>query len=188
MIAAVTDVAGAITGVQRTYLDAEALNSDAQLDERLGKAAVPSPRRSLGDLLGKGVRFGPADDLARSAGALIVGEGVETLLSLRTVLPVLPMIAALSAGNLGVLLFPPDLRRLYVAEDADAAGRAATGKLVARAEAAGIEAIVLRPRRDDFNGDLRRFGVEALAAHLRPQLAAEDVSRFLLAPDRRSVS
>ncbi len=181
LIAAVTDNVGAITGVQRTYLDAEALNLDTPLDERLGKAAVPSPRRALGDLLGNGVRFGSADDLARFGRVLVVGEGVETLLSLRMVLPAVPMVAALSAGHLGALMFPPGLRRLYVAEDADAAGRAATGKLVARAEVAGIEAIMLRPLMDDFNGDLLRCGIDALAAHLRPQLAAEDVARFLFA-------
>ncbi|MGL4243442.1 MAG: DUF7146 domain-containing protein [Beijerinckiaceae bacterium] len=183
LIAAVTDNAGAITGVQRTYLDTEALASGAPLGDRLGKATVLSSRRALGDLLGNGVRFGSTSDIAHCGGVLVAGEGVETLLSLRMVLPALPMVAALSAGHLGAFLLPPDLRRLYVAEDADAAGRATTARLLARAEAAGIEAIVLRPRTDDFNGDLRRFGIEALAAHLRPQLAAEDVARFLRLAD-----
>lgn len=179
LIAPVTDETGAVTGVQRTWLDAEALRSGAPLGPLLGKAPVPSPRRALGDLLGRGVRFGSVEASAVSGGVLLAGEGIETMLSLRMVLPTLPAIAALSAGNLSALPFPPDLRRLYVVEDADAAGHAASMKLMARAEAAGIEAIVLRPVLDDFNGDLRRFGVDALAAHLRPQLAPEDV-RFLL--------
>ncbi len=179
LIAAVTDETGAITGVQRTWLDAEALRSDAPLGPRLGKAPVPSPRRALGDLLGRGVRFGSVDASARSGGVLLAGEGIETMLSLRMVLPTLPAIAALSAGNLGALQPPPRLRRLYIAEDADPAGHAATARLVARAEAAGVEAVVVRPVLDDFNGDLRRFGVAAMAGHLRPQLVPEDV-RFLL--------
>ena len=173
LIAAVTDNAGAITGVQRTYLDAGALVSDAPVGPLLGKAPVPSPRRALGDLLGAGVRFGPAGDIAAA------GEGVETMLSLRMALPGLPTIAALPAGHLGALLLPPTLRRLYIAQDADPAGRAASTRLVARAEAAGIEAIILAALGDDLNGDLRRFGVDALRHHLRPQLAPEDIVRFL---------
>jgi hypothetical protein len=179
LIAAVTDETGILTGVQRTWLDAEALISDVPLGPLLGKAPVPSPRRALGDMLGRGVRFGSVDASARSGGVLLAGEGIETLLSLRIVLPTLPAIAALSAGNLGALLFPTNLRRLYIAADADPAGRAATAKLLVRVEAGGVEALVLRPMLDDFNGDLRRFGVAAVAGHLRPQLAPEDV-RFLL--------
>jgi hypothetical protein len=50
---------------------------------------------------------------------------------------------------------------------------------MARAEADQIEAIVLMPICDDFNGDLRHLGPAPLAQHLRPQLAPEDVTRFL---------
>jgi hypothetical protein len=174
LIAAVTDDAGAITGVQRTYLDAKALTSDKPLSSLLGKASVPSPRRALGELLGHGVRFGAGSDVAAA------GEGVETMLSLRMAVPDLSVIAALSAGHLGALEFPPGLRRLYLAEDADPAGRAASLRLVARAEAAGIDVLVLRPMLDDLNGDLRRFGLDALRQHLRSQLAPEDVARLLL--------
>ncbi len=178
LIAAVTDETGAVTGVQRTYLDSAALISDVPLGPLLGKAPVPSPRRALGDLSGHGVRIGSPEDGAE-CGCLLAGEGLETVLSQRMVLPTLPAIAALSAGNLGALLLPPGLCRLYIAEDADPAGHAAAARLVARAEEAGVGTVVLTPMLDDVNGDLRRFGVAALAAHLRPQLAPEDV-RFLM--------
>lgn len=177
LIAAVTDVAGTITGIQRTYLDQQALTSRAPLDDRLGKALVPSPRRALGDLLGHGVRFGRADEV------MAVGEGIETMLSLRMGLPGMSMIAALSAAHLAAILLPPTLCRLYIAEDNDPAGRAATEKLTTRAEAAGIEAIVLAPVLDDLNGDLRRFGQHALCQHLRPKLRPDDVARFLALQD-----
>jgi hypothetical protein len=180
LIAAVTDEAGAITGVQRTYLDVEALASDAPLGPLLGKASVPSPRRALGELLGHGVRFGAIGPGPAEAGIAAAGEGVETMLSLRMALPGLPAIAALSAGHLGALQLPPGLLRLYIAEDADPAGRAAMARLAARAEAAGIEAVVLKPMLDDVNGDLRAFGLDALRQHLRPQLAPQDVGRLLL--------
>jgi hypothetical protein len=71
------------------------------------------------------------------------------------------------------------LRRLYIARDADAAGGAVVATLSQRAADAGIEAIVLSPWLGDFNEDLQLFGLEALRAALRFQLAPEDVVRFL---------
>jgi hypothetical protein len=167
LIAAVTDLKGRITGVHRTWLDPDGFS-----DVRLGKAPVDSPRRAMGDLLGNAVRFGIANDV------LVAGEGIETMLSLRYVLPALPMAAALSANHLAALLWPATLRRLYVARDADAAGEAAMTTLVARADA-GIEAIALSPRLGDFNEDLRTFGPEALREMLRTQIAPEDADRFM---------
>ncbi len=177
LIAAVSDADGWVTGVQRTWLDAEALMSDAPLGPLLGKAALSSPRRALGALRGSGVRFGPSSN-ATEPGVLLVGEGVETMLSLRMVLPGIPMIAALSAAHLAAVLFSTGLKRLYIAQDNDPAGRAATAKLNARASDARIEAIELFPILDDFNTDLRRFGATALSQHIREQLLADDVARF----------
>ena len=48
-----------------------------------------------------------------------------------------------------------------------------------RAEAAGIEVGSLLPCFDDFNEDLRRLGAESLRASVRPQLAPQDIVRFL---------
>jgi hypothetical protein len=51
----------------------------------------------------------------------------------------------------------------------------------------GIEAIPVSPRLGDFNDDLRAFGLDDVQAIVWPQLAPEDVARFLLpAMDRRS--
>lgn len=183
LITAITDLDGHVTGVQRTYLDAAALASESPLDDQLGKARVVSPRRSLGDLLGHGVRFAAPKTRPPTApsdhAVLAVGEGIETMLSLRMVLPTMPMIAALSASHLAAILFPPGLCRLYIAQDNDAAGRNALARLMARAKAAQIEAIVLMSICDDFNGDLRHLGPAPLAQHVRPQLVPEDVSRLL---------
>lgn len=110
---------------------------------------------------------------------LAVGEGIETILSLRVIMPALPMVAALSANHLAALLLPPTLRRLYVAHDADPAGDAAMASLCNRAEAAGIEPCVLSPCFDDFNEDLRRLGNEWLRVSLCQQLVPQDVERFL---------
>ena len=164
LIAAVTTLTGVITGVHRTWLDPSGR----------GKAAIDTPRRAMGYLLGNAVRFGVADDV------LAAGEGIETMLSLRCVLPTLSMAAALSANHLSATLLPSGLRRLYIARDADAAGDTVQAVLTQRAEAAGIETITLSPRLGDFNEDLHVFGLDALRAAVRIQLAPEDVSRFLL--------
>jgi hypothetical protein len=164
MIAAVTDLSGAITGVHRTWLSPD--GSD--------KAPIETQRKAMGGLLGHAVRFGTADEV------LAVGEGIETMLSLRCALPAMPMAAALSANHLAALLLPLTLRRLYIARDADASGDMAFAALTERAEAAGIEALALSPRTDDFNEDLQAFGLDALQAALRIQLAPMDVVRFMI--------
>jgi hypothetical protein len=163
LLATVTDLGGKVTGVHRTWLDPSGRD----------KAPVSSPRRALGDLAGHGVRFGTAEDI------MAAGEGLETVLSVRTVLPAMPMAAALSANHLAVFRPPPTLRRLYVAHDNDPAGQRAAQQLSRRAQGAGIEALMLTPSLKDFNDDLRHLGVEALRAMLREQLVPEDVSRFM---------
>ncbi|MGE0565939.1 MAG: toprim domain-containing protein [Pseudolabrys sp.] len=169
MIARVTDLDGRITGAHRTWLDPDGFHA-----VRLGKAPIDTPRRAMGDLLGNAVRFGVANDV------LAAGEGIETMLSLRCVMPSLPMAAALSANHLAALLLPPTLRRLYIARDNDAAGEVAATALTERAEATGVETIVWIPRRGDFNEDLCAFGLDELRAALRIQLVPQDVARLML--------
>jgi hypothetical protein len=173
MIAAVTDFDGRITGIHRTWLDPASLDPVNVDPVRLGKAPIDTPRRAMGHLLGNAVRFGVVHDVAAA------GEGIETMLSLRCVMPDMPMMAALSAAHLAAILFPPTLRRLYVARDNDPAGNGASARLFARAHAAGIDTVALSPDGDDFNADVRRFGIDALQAAVRVQLVPEDVARFI---------
>uniref|UniRef100_UPI00131CB533 DUF7146 domain-containing protein n=1 Tax=Methylocapsa sp. S129 TaxID=1641869 RepID=UPI00131CB533 len=168
MIAAVTDLDGKLTGAHRTWLDPDGFDP-----VRLGKAPIDTPRRSMGDLLGNAVRFGVASE------TMAAGEGIETMLSLRCVMPIMPMVAALSAAHLAAILFPETLRRLYIARDDDPAGDGAMATLVGRAQEVGIEAIVLSPQLGDFNEDLRMLGADALRAALRIQIAPQDVARFM---------
>ncbi len=163
MVAAVTDLGGTITGAHRTWLDPSGRD----------KAPIDTPRRAMGHLLGHAVRFGMAHDV------LAAGEGIETMLSLRCVMSVMPMVAALSAAHLAAILFPRTLRRLYIARDNDPAGDGALANLIDRSREAGIEAITLSPRLGDFNEDLHEAGVNALRAAIRVQIAPEDVVRFM---------
>jgi Toprim domain len=169
-LAAVTDIDGHITGIQRCWLDRD----------RPVKAPIADPRRALGHLLGNGVRFGRAID------TLAAGEGVETMLALASVLPALPMIAGLSANHLAALAFAPSWRRLYVARDNDAAGHRAADRLHDRGEAVGIDVRDLVPVHGDFNADLCRLGPAALVAHLAAQLVPSDLVRFLPTDQCRS--
>lgn len=164
LIAAVTNGAGTITGVHRTWLDPRGE----------GKAKVEDPRRALGGLLGNAVRFAVPTDVPVEA--VIAGEGIETILSLAHVMPGMPMVAALTASHLAAFDPPAGCQRLYVAGDADAAGRHGIEGLSNRARTLGILPLVLRPELGDFNEDLRRLGPERLTANLRAQLVPEDLA------------
>lgn len=163
LIAAVTDDDGTITGCHRTWL----------APDGTGKAPIATPRRAMGDLLGMGVRFGGTRPI------MLAGEGIETMLSLRQVMPTTSAIAGLSAAHLAAIRFPPGLERLYVARDDDPAGTVALARLTERADQAAIEIVPLEPKLDDFNSDLLAFWREGLASNLRLQLRAEDADRLL---------
>ena len=168
MMAAVTGFGGVITGAHRTWLDPSGRD----------KAPIDTPRRAMGQLLGNAVRFDMAQDV------MAAGEGIETVLSVRCVMPTMPMAAALSSAHLSAILFPLRLRRLYIVRDDDPAGDGAAASLIDRANAVGIETIILSPTLEDFNEDLRRLGVDSLRAAIRAQIAPEDVARFLKLPAR----
>lgn len=53
-------------------------------------------------------------------------------------------VAAISAPGLAAFVIPATVRRLFIAEDADDAGRAATRTLAGRAQAAGVRVTILR--------------------------------------------
>jgi hypothetical protein len=63
LIAAVTDCDGVQTGTHRTWLDPSGST----------KAAVTSPRRAMGNILGQAIRFGLVED------SIVAGEGIETV-------------------------------------------------------------------------------------------------------------
>ena len=156
LVAAVTNDDGEVTGVHRTWLD----------PARPAKAPVASPRKALGRIHGLAVRFGapPADDGA----SLLVGEGIETVLSVITALPDIQAAAALSAGSLGAFAPPPDVTHLIIAADNDSEGEHAAERLARRCARAGVAATVIVPEHGDFNDDLVAIGADTLAARLAP--------------------
>ena len=161
LIAAVTGDDSEFAGVHRTWLD----------PHRPAKAPVSLPRKSLGRIHGLAVRFGEMGD----ASTLLVGEGIETVLSLVTVSPDTLAAAALSAGSLDAFIPPPNVTRLIIAQDRDEHGDRAARHLQQRCTRLGIATAVLLPAGNDFNDDLRTFGSEPLARRLAP-LATESSS------------
>ena len=124
------------------------------------KASVSRPRKALGRVHGHAVRFGdPAD-----GASLLVGEGIETVLSLVTAVPSIAAAAALSAGSLGAFSPPAGTTRLVIARDNDDEGERAALRLARRCARASVAATVIVSRGSDFNEDLLTFGPAALAA------------------------
>ena len=156
LVAAVTGNDGAVLGVQRTWLD----------PRRPAKAGVTNPRKALGRIFGHAVRFGavPGDGPA----SLVVGEGIETMLSLITAVPEIRAAAALSAGSLGAFAPPPGVARMVIARDNDPDGALAAERLARRCARAGVAATIVVPVGNDFNDDLLSLGAPALRARFAP--------------------
>lgn len=157
LLAAVRDASGDFRGIQRCWLAPNAQ-----------KAALDDPRRSLGHIHGHGVWL-RHDDREHSSGTLLIGEGVETVLSLACIVPSAGMVAALSASHLAGFVLPGWVRHLLIARDNDSAGLRAARKLASRAVESGIEVSLLRPVLKDFNADLRLLGRDVLVANLHRQ-------------------
>ncbi|MEQ1819335.1 MAG: toprim domain-containing protein [Terricaulis sp.] len=135
LVAAISDAHGALQGVQVTLLSAHGT----------AKAALATPRRVIGKLMGGLVRLDDAED------ELAVGEGVETMLTASEVFGV-PAWAALSADNLSRLVIAHPLRRLIIAADNDDAGMRAAESLRARmTSSTRVEIEVAPPGFNDWN-------------------------------------
>lgn len=161
LLAAVTDLRGNLTGILRTYLATD--GSD--------KAAIEEPRRMLGNVLHHAIRLGTPGPV------LAVGEGLETMLAVKSLLPALPVNAALGAGHLSALEWPIDVQRLYIAHDNGIAGVAAAIRLTERARSSGLDVRWLTPRHDDWNADLQADPVAARTL-ITAQLAERDDQRL----------
>ena len=137
-----------LPAVHRTYLRPDGS----------GKADIEPAKAMLGAIAGGAVR------LSEGPGPLVVGEGIESTLSLLCGLLDGPATvwAALSTSGLRGLRLPPQPGRLTIATDGDAPGRAAGHALADRAHALGWQVSILDPGDGaDFNDILNRKAVLA---------------------------
>lgn len=157
LIAASRTADGTVSGIHRTALT---------ISEGICRV---ERRRALGSIRGRGVVLSAGN----LPGYLVVGEGIETTLSLAIALPRVRAVAALSAAHLGELDLPSGLATVIMALDHDAAGRRAVERLSDRARQVAVTPLVLHPRLGDFNADLMAFGSESVTAHVREQLGGQ---------------
>lgn len=159
MVAAVKAPDGSINAVHRTWLDASGT----------GKANLPEPRKLLGHAKGHGVLF-HQERAARND--IVIGEGIETVLSVTTAIPGSAGIATLSSSVMAGIAIPESLGRVLIAVDRDKAGYPAAMKLEQRLRDEGRAVRLILPQRNDFNDDLMALGATGLREHIQLQLAA----------------
>ncbi|MEO6092896.1 MAG: CHC2 zinc finger domain-containing protein [Novosphingobium sp.] len=142
LVAAVRNLAGKVTGIQRIFL-----RSDGR-----GKADLPKPKLSLGNVAGGAIRLGELDE----AGTVAVCEGPEDGLSLLAMLGV-PVWVAAGASMLPAMQFPAEIHSIIIGADNDEAGRHAARKAAQAFAERGLSVRIIYPLEGfkDFNDELR---------------------------------
>jgi hypothetical protein len=158
MVAAISGADGAHVATHRTWLatDRAGVWRKAPLQKTkmvLGRMQGGSIRLWRG-VSGKSLADAPADDL------IVIGEGIETCLSIALAVPEARVLASVSLGNLARIGLPDQIKRVTIAADNDTAPEARRGlvrgqnALMAR----GLEVRVARsPIGSDFNDALMGF-------------------------------
>lgn len=157
LIAAVTGADGAVSAVHRTFL--------ARDGDRWGKAPVADPKLSLGVVTGGHIPLsrGASGRTLRDAlpdERVVIGEGIETCLSIVMAVPELRVISAVSIGNMGSVVLPPQIRRVVLAADNDVKPdprRRLARAILSHAEAGRRVDVARAPVGKDFNDTLRGF-------------------------------
>lgn len=138
MIAAVTNLSGAIVAIQRTFIERDGG----------GKAAIENPKRSLGAIARGAVCLAPV------ASVVGIAEGIETGLSAMELFRV-PVWCTLGSNLAGVKL-ARGVRNVAVFADRGAAGEAAAEKAREVMRLQGRKVAVRFPTiGKDFNDELR---------------------------------
>jgi hypothetical protein len=139
MVGLVKHVEFGRVGVHATYL----------APDGSGKASLDPPRKCFGPVGGGAVRLAPIG----AAGQLVVGEGIETVLSVM-ISTGLPGWAALSATGLQQLVLPREVHAVIIAADHDenGIGQAAAAWAAARFTREGRRVkVATPPTPGDFN-------------------------------------
>ena len=136
MVALVTDgVTNLPVAIHRTHLSIDGS----------AKAPIEPTKLMLGPCRGGAVRFGNHTDM------VVVGEGIETVLSVRQAMKI-PAWAALSTSGLVALDFPQEVRKIIIAADGDSAGYKAARDAAKKWSSNGRSVVIAQPPWGlDFN-------------------------------------
>lgn len=146
LIAIVTDPAGALVGLQRTYLTEDgrkAATTSTASDRK------PKVKYSLGNVAGGAIQLGPPAD------SMIVTEGLEDGLTLSQALRRSVWVAA-GTSMMPDMMFADVTCEVVIGADGDAPGEEAAAKAATAFTKRGLTARIMRPADPykDFNAEL----------------------------------
>ena len=136
MLGAVTDVAGQLVSIHRTYLSEDGQKADVEIVKKLTGSSAR--------LAGCSVKLG-VSDLCHGVKTLAVAEGIETALACMTT--GMPTVSAISAQGLTAFHWPGDVVNLIIFADNDVSqvGQRAAAALQRRAKQRGLATQVFTP-------------------------------------------
>jgi len=142
LVAIVTDVAGDLVALQRTYLTED--GRKAKTTDPKGKVKF-----SLGNVIGGAVQLGPP------SARILVCEGLEDGLTLAQGLGRSVWVAA-GTSMLPAMIFPPVVRSIVIGADGNEPGEVAAQKAAEAYAALGRSVRIMRPTPPfvDFNAEL----------------------------------
>ncbi|WP_288338496.1 CHC2 zinc finger domain-containing protein [uncultured Sphingomonas sp.] len=146
LIAIVTDPAGELVGLQRTYLTEDGRKAATKVTDTDRK---PKVKYSLGNVIGGSIQLGPP------SASMLVTEGLEDGLTLHQALGRSVWVAA-GTSMMPQMTFAPVTRAVVIGADGDSAGAAAAAKAAEAFAAAGLATRIMRPTPGykDFNAEL----------------------------------
>ncbi len=146
LVAIITDAAGALVGLQRTYLTEDGRKAAVKATDADRK---PKVKYSLGNVVGGSIQLGPP------SASILVCEGLEDGLTLAQGLGRSVWVAA-GTSMLPAMIFPPTVRSVVIGADGNAPGEAAALKAAESYTASGLSVRIMRPTAPfvDFNAEL----------------------------------
>jgi DNA primase len=146
LVAIVTDAAGELVGLQRTYLTEDGRKAATKATDTDRK---PKVKYSLGNVIGGSIQLGPP------SASILVCEGLEDGLTLCQGLGRTVWVAA-GTSMMPAMIFPPAVRSVVIGADGNAPGEAAAQKAAAAYAASGRSVRIMRPTPPfvDFNAEL----------------------------------
>ncbi len=146
LVAIVTDAAGELVGLQRTYLTEDGRKAATTATDTDRK---PKVKYSLGNVVGGSIQIGPP------AASMLVTEGLEDGLTLAQALGRSVWVAA-GTSMMPQMTFGPVTRAVVIGADGDDAGDFAAMKAAEAFAKSGLATRIMRPTPPfkDFNAEL----------------------------------